>query len=61
MGLRQNLEDFARDFCTRIDGATELVQNIFTRIRQPTPRFPTHNFHGKVLRIYVPLGHICCI
>ncbi|KAL0056008.1 hypothetical protein WJX82_006598 [Trebouxia sp. C0006] len=48
MGLRQNLEDFARDFCTRIDGATELVQNVLTRIRQPTPRLPTHNFHGKV-------------
>lgn len=48
MGLRQNLEDFARDFCTRIDGATELVQNIFTRIRQPNPRHLTHNFHGKV-------------
>ncbi|DBA74163.1 hypothetical protein WJX77_006313 [Trebouxia sp. C0004] len=48
MGLRQNLEDFARDFCTRIDGATELVQNIFTRIRHPTPRLPAHNFRGKV-------------
>ncbi|KAL0040749.1 hypothetical protein WJX79_004106 [Trebouxia sp. C0005] len=48
MGLRQNLEDFARDICTRIDGATELVLNVFTRIRQPTPRLPTHNFHGKV-------------
>lgn len=48
MGLGQNVEDFARDFCTRIDGATELIQNIFTRIRQPIPQLPIHNFHGKV-------------
>jgi len=61
MGLRQNLEDFTRDFCTRIEGAAELVQNTVTRIRQPTPRLPTHNFHGKVLHVALPLRHICLI
>ena len=61
MGLGQNVEDFARDFCTRIDGATELIQNIFTRIRQPTPQLPIHNFHGKVLYVYVSLRLICFI
>ncbi len=49
MGLQQNMEDFARDVCTRIDGATELLQNIAVRMRQPASRLPAHNFDGKVL------------
>lgn len=48
MGLQQNLGDFGRDLRTRIDGMTELIQNIAIRIRQPVVRLPNVDFAGKV-------------
>lgn len=50
--MRQNLEDFARDLSTRLEGAGELLRN-FTILALGKSSSPLmYNYHGQVLHKY---------
>lgn len=53
--MRQNLEDFARDLSTRLEGAGELLRNFAILSLGISSRPTKHNYNGQVLHEWISL------